>query len=347
MPETVHEPLTGPGAWIGPQIQDEEFWIYRLDDGLIAEIDAALAHAKAAAIEIPFPTDAFPLPRFAAELDRILEELQTKHGFVLIRGIPRERYSDEECAIIYWGIGVHLGNPVSQNARGHRLGHVRDEGKTYDDPTARGYQTRQRLDFHCDLLPVDVLGLFCLRTAKRGGTSAIVSGLTIHNILREERPDLLEVSYQPFNLDWRDEEPEGEHPWYTIPMYSARQGSISSRFCSRQYYESVTRYGQELGLTDLQRQALDKMQEIANRPEIRLSMDFREGDIQLLSNHMVLHSREAYEDYEEEERKRHLLRMWIAVSEARRRPLSDALAGRYRWVEQGGIPAKADATASG
>ena len=89
------------------------------------------------------------------------------------------------------------------------------------------------------------------------------------------------------------------------------------------------------------------MQEIANRPDLRLSMDFQEGDIQLLSNHMILHSREAFEDYEEDERKRHLLRMWIAVPDTRRRPLSDALAGRYGLVERGGIPVKAGVDAAG
>ncbi|MDP6700564.1 MAG: TauD/TfdA family dioxygenase, partial [Candidatus Latescibacteria bacterium] len=259
------------------------------------------------------------------------------------RGLPRERYSDEDCALIYWGIGAQLGNPVSQNARGHRLGHVRDEGRSFDDPNARAYQTNQRLDFHCDLLPVDVLGLFCLRTAKSGGASALVSALTIHNVLGAERPDLLVTAYGNFNVDWRGEEPEGEQPWYSIPMFSARDGKVSSRFCSRPYYESVTRFDDALALSDLQRETLDTVQEIANRPELRLSMSLQEGDIQLLNNHVILHSRDAFEDYEEAERKRHLLRMWIAVPEARRRPLSDALAGRYRWVEAGGIPVKPEA----
>jgi alpha-ketoglutarate-dependent taurine dioxygenase len=82
------------------------------------------------------------------------------------------------------------------------------------------------------------------------------------------------------------------------------------------------------------------VQEIANRPELMLSMDFQEGDIQLINNHVLLHAREAYEDYPEPGRERHLLRMWIAVDEAHRRPLADALANRYRWVERGGIPAR-------
>ena len=334
------EIITGPGVWIGPEIQHDESWIYRLDAAAVDEIDAALAHAKRFGRSIPFAADAFPLPRFAAELDDILEEIENGRGFMLLRGIPRERYTDAECELLYWGLGVHLGNPVSQNARGHRLGHVRDEGRVIADPTVRAYQTRQRMDFHTDLLPVDVLGLLCLRAAKSGGASKVVSALTVHNVLREERPDLLEALYGMFYLDWRGEEPEGEQPWFAIPMFSARDGKVTARICSLAYYESAGRFGEQYRPTAIQREALETVQDIANRPELMLSMAFQEGDIQLINNHTTLHAREAYDDYDEPKRQRHLLRMWIAISDERRRPLANALAGRYRWVREGGIPEK-------
>jgi hypothetical protein len=337
---TQRDILGGPAAWIGSDIQHDASWLHLLDSVAVEEIDAALAHAKRVGARIPFAAEAFPLPRLASALDEILEEIENARGFVLLRGIPRERYTDEECALIYWGLGVHWGNPVSQNARGHRLGHVRDEGRVFADPSARGYQTNQRMDFHCDLLPVDVLGLFCLRTAKSGGLSKVVSALTIHNVLRAERPDLLEALYGPFHVDWRGEEPEGEQPWFTIPMFSLRDGKLACRICNRSYYETAARFGEPYRLTAIQREALDTVQEVANRPELMLSMDFQEGDIQLLNNHVTMHAREAFADHDEPERQRHLLRMWIAVADARRRPLADALAGRYRWVREGGIPPK-------
>lgn len=333
--------ITGPGAWIGPEIQHDASWIYRVDDSTIAEIDAALAQARRTGAKIPFPADAFPLPRFAALLDVILEEIEQGRGFMLIRGIPRHRYSDDECELIYWGLGAHLGRPVSQNARGHLLGHVRDEGRMHADPNARGYQTRERMDFHTDMLPIDLLGLFCLRTAMSGGASKLVSALTIHNVLREERPDLLEALYGAFHIDWRGEEPAGEQPWFTLPMFSACDGRVTTRIVSLPYYDSAARHGERCRPTAIQREALEMVQEIANRPELMLTMDFQEGDIQLINNHILLHAREAYEDHPEPARKRHLLRMWIAVDDARRRPLAPTLAGRYRWVREGGIPAGA------
>ncbi|MBX3664894.1 MAG: TauD/TfdA family dioxygenase [Burkholderiales bacterium] len=345
MTVSAYPPITSPDAWVGPEIQHDPAWICHLDESDIAEIDAALASAKRGGLRIPFESPAFPLPRLRARLDGILDEIENGRGFKLIRGIPRGRYSDGECELIYWGIASHFGTPVSQNARGHLLGHVRDEGRQLEDPNARAYQTSRRMDFHTDMLPIDVLGLFCLRTAKSGGASKLTSALTIHNVLRGERPELLEALYGLFHLDWRGEEPAGENPWFSIPMFSECRGRITARICSLAYYESAARFGEQYRLTALQREALLAVQEIANRPELMLTMDFQEGDIQLINNHTMMHAREAYEDHPEPERQRHLLRMWIAVPDSRRRPLADALADRYRWVQRGGIPAKSRAAA--
>jgi len=340
MGEMVREAITDPAAWVGPEIARETHWYYHLDDKMIAEIDAALQSVKAAGLSIPFPKSAFPLPTFAGELEGIADRVENGVGFVMVRGLPRDRYSDEECELIYWGIGTHLGQPVSQNTRGHLLGHVRDEGRKLTDPTTRPYQTSGGMDFHSDQLPVDILGLFCMRTAKSGGASFLVSALTVHNVLLKERPDVLETLYQPFNLDWRGENPDGELPWYACPMFSQHDGKISSRITSRIFFESVTRWGDELAMTDKQREALDVVQEISERPDLRLAMDFKEGDMQFINNHIMLHARSEYEDHDAPEMKRHLLRMWIAAPEGKRRQLAPELADRYRFVAMGGIPKK-------
>lgn len=343
MVDVLREPIEGPAAWVGPDIQQDDFWTRTLDETAQDEIDAAVRSIEENGLSIPFSKDDFPLPTVSELLDEIPAILEDGHGFVLVKGIDRSRYTAAQCELIYWGIGVHLGTPISQNTRGHLLGHVRDEGKSFDDPTVRGYQTAAKMDFHADQLPVDVLGLFCVRAAKSGGESALVSVGAVHNVLLAERPDLLEVLYEPFNLDWRGEEPEGEQPWYTSPMFSYAGGKVTSRITSRQYFNSVTRYGEELGLTDIQREALDAVQEVANRPELRLSMMMEEGDMQFLNNHSILHARTAFEDHDDPDLRRHLLRMWIALPEDRRRRLSPTLSDRYRFVEAGGIPARAAA----
>lgn len=338
MTEIIREHITTPDAWVGPNIQNDDRWLYQLNKTDIAELDAALQAVKAQDLEIPFRAEDFPIPNFKAQLDDLISRVTDGLGVILIRGVPRERYTNDECALIYWGIGVHMGRPVSQNSRGHLLGHVTDEGKTLADPNARGYQTRNRLDYHCDQLPVDLLGLFCLRTAKSGGASYLVSAPAVHNVMLAERPDLLDVLYQPFHVDWRGDHPEGEQPWYDVPMLTARDGRIAARVTNRSFMESVSRYDEQLALTEAQTEALDVFQEISNREELRLEMDFQEGDMQFINNHSILHARQAYEDYDEPDRKRRLLRMWIGMTDHRRRLLAPILDDRYRFVEMGGIP---------
>ena len=329
--------LTGPDVWVGPDIQNNDNWIHCLSNAAILDLDQALQQVKKNKLTIPFSREDFPLSVMAGELLDIINNVRHGVGFSIIRGIPRENYTKEECELIYWGIGMHIGKPISQNDRGHLLGHVIDEGRDKDDPTARNYQTARRMDFHCDLLPVDILGLFCLHQAKSGGTSHLISSMTIHNVLLNERSDLLGILYQPFYMDWRGEEPAGEKPWFSIPLFSEKDGYISSRFTSRNYCESCSRFGDKYQLTDIQSEALDVVQEIANRPELRVSMRMEDGDIQLVNNHVTLHARDAYEEYGESDRQRHLLRMWIGLPDDQRRPLSSAIDGRYALVKGGGI----------
>lgn len=340
-PVPRRSPIADASAWRSADLADDPRWIRRLGPSELAEIETALARAADRKLQIPFDRKDFEAPAVAAFLQQAAAELDHGCGVQLIRGLPRAELTDAECALVYWGMGVQLGRPVSQNARGDLLGHVRDEGKSIEDPSVRSYQTRGRLDFHADKLPVDVLGLLCLRTARSGGTSRIVSATAIHDVILDERPDLLEVLYRPFTLDWRDEEPVGEAPWYRLPMFSECGGKVTSRFTTIAYFHSAVRHGAEHAITPEQDEALQFAQEVANRPEMQLAMDFEEGDVQLLNNHVTLHARDAFEDHPEPERKRHLLRLWISYPPERRRPVSPLLAERLKLVDAGGIPVSA------
>jgi TfdA family taurine catabolism dioxygenase TauD len=62
------------------------------------------------------------------------------------------------------------------------------------------------------------------------------------------------------------------------------------------------------------------LDQLANNPNLGLTMELQPGDIQLVHNHTILHDRTAFEDYPEPERKRHLLRLWLAPPGARKLP---------------------------
>jgi hypothetical protein len=238
----------------------------------------------------------------------------------------------------FLAIGVHLGNLRMQNAEGHLLGHVKDLGRSSDDPNARIYQTRERQTHHTD--SCDVVGLMCLRPAKSGGLSSLVSSTTIFNEMRRRRPDLLKVLMEPIETDRRGEVPEGGKPYFTIPVFNYHAGLVSTIY-QRQYIESARRFQGVAPLTQLQLEALDLLDQLANDPKLNLMMELQAGDIQLVHNHTILHDRTAFEDYPEPERKRHLLRLWLAPPNAR--PLPEVYAERFGSVtpgDRGGVVVK-------
>ena len=169
--------------WRAEDVTDAEAWTEYLDAGEIAEIDAAIAHARTVSDDFLDITKAdFPLRGFGERLKRIEKDLIDGRGFVRLRGLPRDRYDNDAMCLAYWGIGAHLGRPWPQNHYGHLLGDVTDQGKTQDDPTARGNELGQiGLDFHCD--GSDLVGLMCLRNGVSGGLSAVCNSVALHNDL--------------------------------------------------------------------------------------------------------------------------------------------------------------------
>jgi Taurine catabolism dioxygenase TauD, TfdA family len=251
-------------------------------------------------------------------------------GFVLIKGLPVERWSKRKAALAFLIIGVQLGRLRMQNAEGHLLGHVRDMGRSSTDPNTRIYQTHERQTHHTD--SCDVVGLLCLRAAKSGGLSSLVSSTTIFNEIRRRRPDLLRVLLDPIETDRRGEVPEGSKPYFTIPVFNCYEGLVSAIY-QRQYIESARRFPGVAPLTPQQIEALDLFDALANDPKLNLMMEFEPGDIQLVHNHTILHDRTAFEDFPEPQRRRHLLRLWLAPSGARRLP--EVYAERFGSITPG------------
>lgn len=309
-PQVLNAPLDSPAAWLGPDMARSREWLYRMTEAEILELDDALRRVRSRGLTVPeFSRDDFPLPNFAYRLAELLYDIEQGRGFVLIRGIPVERYSAEDAAIIYWGIGAHLGTPLCQTPRGNMLGHVRDEGgDQYKDATARGYHTSARMPYHND--QGDVVGLFCVHPSKSGGISRICSAVSVHNEIQRLRPDLARLLFEPFYCDLRGEEPAGRKPYYVEPRFAVHNGNFIVQH-GRTYINSAQRFAEVPRLTAAQIEALDLIDELADREEIRLDMGFDRGDIQLLNNHLILHARSAFEDYDEPERKRHLLRLWL------------------------------------
>ena len=331
MSATPPRPLIeGPSAWIGADLaRRPEEWTYCLSPADIAEIEAAVAGVAGRDIASINRSD-FVLPRLGPVLDGLRDEILNGRGFVLLRGLPVDGRPIAESAAAYWGIGTYLGHARSQNAKGHVLGHVRDMGLRTDDPRVRIYQTTERQNFHTD--SCDIVGLLCLKTAKSGGLSSLTSSMSIYNEMAARRPDLLRLLFVPFATDRRGEVPEGKNPWFDIPVYNDYQGYLSVIYAPH-YVRSAQRFPEARRLTEDDLEALEMFDRLAEDTKLRLDMALQPGDMQFAHNHTILHDRTAFEDWPEPERKRHLLRLWLAAPGAR--PLPPVYAERYGSVEVG------------
>lgn len=302
----LREPLRIPAAWTGSDLAAREDWREVLSDEDVAELDRAVAAAKKTGKALSRLTKAdFPLPTLSAKIDRWRAEISEGRGFQVLRGVPVERWPESDSKLFFWCLGQHFGIPGAQNPQRDLLGHVRDTGESPEK--VRHYRTRANINFHCDA--ADVVGLLCLTKAKRGGKSRITSSVSVYNELLRQRPDLVDRLYEPFMMDTKG---EGGVRYLPVRPCCYDSGSLRT-FYHTDYFRSATGRDGEPVLTKHDRELLDLYNAIADSPEMYLDMELRPGDVQLLSNHTVLHARTDYEDHPEPARKRHLLRLWISL----------------------------------
>ena len=305
---TTPVPLEERCEWRTGEVGDD--YIFPLSDAHVAEMDAALVHAEARVDDVlDITRDLFPLPTLGPELARLADELINGRGIVLIRGVPVERYSKDRASAIYWGVGMHLGHPWPQNAKGHLLGDVTDQGKAPGDPTSRGNEIGGfALPFHSD--GSDLVGLFCLDAGAGGGDSLVANAVTIHNDLVRDDPDLAALLYEPFPYDLRGEQAPGSRAWYTMPVFTARDGRLFTRYI-RPYIEASRRHPDAPRPSDESRAALDRLDAMCADPQYTVAMGMQAGDMQFVNNYHVLHGRDAYVDDRPAGKIRHLKRLWL------------------------------------
>ena len=302
-------PITGPAAWKGAELAGDTSWLHQLSTQQIAALDAALAQVKARGLTFPnFGKGDFPIGEdWAKALAQHSDELENGRGFMVLRGLPVERYTEEDIQIIYYGIGLHMGMPVRQNPRGDLLGLVMNVGDV-SKKTTRVYETNLYLPYHSD--PSDVVGLLCVRKAKQGGLSSLVSVAAIYNEILHKHPEYLGLYYRCWYFSHLCEDLPS-----LSPIFSHHQGKLSCRYL-RQYIE-LGHEVRQLPLSKVEIEALDLFDEIMHREDLRLSMMLEPGDLQFANNYAVLHSRNEFEDHGAHELNRKMLRLWLKMPNAR------------------------------
>lgn len=313
-PQARLAPVTGPSAWKPADFAQDGTWCYVLSQ---PQVDAILDGARHwAARDIASLTTQEARERLAALLPttQAITDRLARNGFALIRGVPVEHLARQDIELVYWAIGMLFGTGLSQNAKADFLCPVTDMGVDFGysgsaaQRNVRGYQSRADLNYHCD--PTDVVGLLCVRQARSGGASTIVSTPAIFNEILAHHPEHLPVLLRGFAYDRKGEEQPGESSVTArIPVFVPHGDRVSCRYARSYILGGAQKLGIALSAAEVA--ALDCFDAIAKRDDMALHMSFQPGDIQLLNNFTVVHGRTAYEDDADPEQRRFLYRLWL------------------------------------
>ena len=303
------QPVVGPQIWRGDELLNRSGWLHHLPDAILKDLGVVVRDASARKItQYDFDYDTIEIPGLRASLAPVVTELAEGSGVALIRGMQIDGYAVEELKLAYLVIGHHMGLIGPQEGNPRSIGEVRDIRPV---DKSHYYHQGGPLPMHMD--PIDVAGLLCIREAKRGGTSCLVSSITVHNEILNERPDLMEILYRGYRQRRRDHRRKGgpKLTEYYCPIFAEVEGDVVCNYLPR----PILLTAQE-GLVDLsqdERDALDILDQTAARDDLRLEMDFQPGDIQFVNNRHIMHGRADYEDHEELEQRRLLLRLWLTI----------------------------------
>lgn len=308
----VRRAAAGAAAWDAAAFASRTRWTHKLSRNAIGEIVdcAARLVLEGRTLRSVDPKDV-AAPRLRLELHALTEELRSGSGVALLRGFPLEGATKEQLAARYWMLGTVFGFGVSQTRRGEYLGDVINLSDKQE--SLRPFQNGGGLIMHRD--PVDIVGLLCVRHAKSGGRSRIVSAMKIHDLMLETRPDLLERLYEGFVYHRLEEDriASSEFTGYRVPVFAPDAARQPSCFFIPGPIERAGRKG--FPIDPRGREALDYFVALSERPDLYFDMDLEPGDVQFLNNRLILHGRTDYEDWPELERRRYMLRLWLMAPE--------------------------------
>ncbi|WSD72869.1 TauD/TfdA family dioxygenase [Streptomyces sp. NBC_01591] len=305
--EIPRSPCTGSAVWRGPELAHSRAWEWHLAPAQLDELDAALQAVRVRGTPLlRITADRFPVPGLASQLACMAEELEYGRGFVLVRRIPVERPGLAAAGVLLWGLGRHLGIPVSQNATGHMLGHIEDT-----------HEVRAARPFHTD--EADMLALLCLRNDGSGGHAALASSAAVHNTVLARRPELIGGLYRTHFLDRLGEQAPGQRPCHAVPLAHRGLERFSLRY-DRHRLESAQRFPDVPRLTPGDLELFDHIDGSAASPELRLDLALAPGDLLLVNNHAVLHSLTTSESTTGPGARFHALRLWLTPHRPRELP---------------------------
>ena len=320
-----------PNAWTTESVRSKADMAYTLSKEELSALDTALNEVKSRGLAVEEVTAGdFPLGGLEKVVAGWIQEIDYGKGLVFLQGIPVARYTKDDCALIFWGIGAHMGEAQSQSLGGDRLGHVVNLGG--DNPRYRAYQNSTELALHTDA--TDIVGMMCLVPAREGGLSGYAGAAAIYNELLDHHPDVLPILCEGFHYHLFGEHAPGESPVTEekTPVFSEKDGCLSISYL-RSYIEmAFAHMGKEK--TAAESEALDTLDQVVHGRKCFRQFMLSPGDMLFFSNYTVLHNRTAFVDDDDLDKRRHLLRLWLRAHDPR--PLVENISafGKRRGISK-------------
>ena len=309
--------VCGRRAWRRDVLRRDD-WFFSVPEACLTEIAALVDHLSAN----PVPTIAldgadYRLAACRRFMRGVRRALDSGAGFAVLDKLPVDTYSKAELTAVYWLLSAMIARPVAQSFDGTLLYDVHDTGKKIAT-RVRGDLTNQKLAWHTDYgfnHPPPYIGLLVLRTAKSGGESCVVNLEAVHNALRRRNSELLARLYRPFYWNRQGEHPEGDPVTNVNPLFRYDGQRLHARVNRRLLQVGYTLMNEEMDREG--RQALDALYEVMDDPLMNFDFQLEAGQIQYLHNGRCAHQRNAYVDFDDPDRRRHLVRIFLRDEGAR------------------------------
>jgi hypothetical protein len=310
---SLHAPIEGPSAWVRRDLAETDYRI-ELSERCLGEILRTIDELR----RFPLPTilrrpDEFDMPHCMAAMVQVRDILDRGVRFTIVDRLPLGEMSEDEAKSVYWLLSSMVARPVAQKLDGTMIYDVHDTAQAaLPGSGVRPDQTNIDLKFHNDnssnATPPDYVGLLCLRPAKRGGHSRVMSFHTVHNALRKRAPELLPRLYRPFWFDRQREFHAGEAPIFTAPVFELGD-ELRARFSAHQIRGGYALKGEPVDNEGAA--AIAALLDIFEDEALSADFDLEPEQIQFVHNHVLGHARTEFEDFPEPGRRRHLVRLWL------------------------------------
>jgi TfdA family taurine catabolism dioxygenase TauD len=313
-PAIFDRAVTGRAAWTRADVAESDYRVALPEAARRELLEAAQTLRRQPVPLLALRSDSFEMPACRAAMAEVRSILTDGLRFAVLSRLPMEELSLDEAKALYWMLGSMLARPVAQKLDGTIIYDVHDTGRqALPGSGVRPDKTNIELQFHNDnsynaTMP-EIVGLLCVRPAVAGGMSRVMSFYTAHNALRERHAELLPRLYRPFWFDRQREFHPGETPTFSAPLFSRDGESLSARLSLHQIRGGYAMRGETMDNETAA--AIEAIKDVFADPALQFDFYLQAGDMQFVANREIGHSRTEFRDYDEVERRRLLIRLWL------------------------------------